>query len=226
VPEPRVFHQVGFRPPPGATELFLVRHGQSEPILEGGTFPLLDGQDDPALSAEGRTQAERVCERLAADPPAAVYVTPLRRTVETATPLLRRLSMRPVVDADLREVFFGEWEGGPFRQKMADRDPIALRMLAEERFDVIPGAESAAALTERLRGAVLRIAAAHPGERVVSFGHGGTIATILAIAARSRPFAFLGADNASISHLVLTPERWIVRGYNDTAHLSEPATPD
>ena len=34
-----------------------------------------------------------------------------------------------------------------------------------------------------------------------------------------RRFAFLGADNASISRLVIMPERWILRGYNDTAHL-------
>ena len=45
------------------------------------------------------------------------------------------------------------------------------------------------------------------------------IAALLAMATRSRPFAFLGADNASISRLVITPQHWILRGYNDTAHL-------
>ena len=32
-------------------------------------------------------------------------------------------------------------------------------------------------------------------------------------------FAFVGPDNASISKLVVTSDRWIIRGYNDTAHL-------
>ena len=30
----------------------------------------------------------------------------------------------------------------------------------------------------------------------------------------------MGPDNASISKIVVTPERWILRGYNDTAHLT------
>ena len=31
--------------------------------------------------------------------------------------------MTPVVEADLREVFLGEWEGGLLRMKAADGDP-------------------------------------------------------------------------------------------------------
>ena len=69
--------------------------------------------------------------------------------------------------------------------------------------------------------AVERIAAAHPGGRVVVFSHGAAIGEILAQASGSAPFAFVNADNASISKIVVTPERWIVRGYNDTAHLRE-----
>jgi len=51
------------------------------------------------------------------------------------------------------------------------------------------------------------------------FSHGAAIGEILAQATGSTPFAFVGPDNASISKLVVAPERWIVRGYNDTAHL-------
>jgi hypothetical protein len=47
----------------------------------------------------------------------------------------------------------------------------------------------------------------------------GCAAAILSMAARSRPFAFTGADNASISRLVISGDRWILRGFNDTAHL-------
>jgi probable phosphoglycerate mutase len=72
----------------------------------------------------------------------------------------------------------------------------------------------------RLRRAIERIADAHPGGRVIVFGHGAAIGEILAQASDSDPFAFINADNTSISRLVVTPERWIVRGYNDTAHLA------
>ena len=50
--------------------------------------------------------------------------------------------------------------------------------------------------------------------------HGGVIAEIMAqVADTRRPFAFLGCDNASISHVVAFGDRWILRRFNDTAHL-------
>ena len=125
-----------------------------------------------------------------------------------------------MVDPDLREVFLGEWEGGLLRQKAADGDPLFERMMAEQRWDVVPGAESRQVLGGRLRAAVERITATHPGGRVVVFSHGAAIGEILAQAAGSAPFAFVGPDNASISKVVVSPERWIIRGYNDTAHLT------
>jgi probable phosphoglycerate mutase len=54
------------------------------------------------------------------------------------------------------------------------------------------------------------------------FTHGGVIGQELALASGSRPFAFVGADNASISRLVIAGDRWIVRSFNDTAHLDAP----
>ena len=96
-------------------------------------------------------------------------------------------------------------------------------MIREQRWDVIPGAESRDGhLRERVRGAVERIVAAHPDQRVVVVSHGGVIAEIIAQAVDTpHAFAFLGVGNASISHLVVTAERWIVRRFNDTAHLDD-----
>ena len=224
MPESQEYRQPRFRRPPGATELILVRHGESQPAVVGETFDLVDGHGDPALSPEGREQAARVCARLAGEHIDAIYVTTLRRTHETAAGLAATLQLTPRVEPDLREVFLGEWEGGEFRSRVANLDPIAVRMMTEERWDVIPGAEPAADFAARVRGAVERIAAAHPDQRVAVFAHGGVIGEILAQAARSTPFAFGGADNASISHVVVTSQRWIIRRFNDTTHLEEELT--
>jgi probable phosphoglycerate mutase len=224
VPESQEYRQPRFRRPPGATELILVRHGESQPAVVGETFDLVDGHGDPALSPEGREQAARVCARLAGEHIDAIYVTTLRRTHETAAGLAATLQLTPRVEPDLREVFLGEWEGGEFRSRVANLDPIAVRMMTEERWDVIPGAEPAADFAARVRGAVERIAAAHPDQRVAVFAHGGVIGEILAQAARSTPFAFGGADNASISHVVVTSQRWVIRRFNDTTHLEEELT--
>ncbi len=206
--------------PPGSTELLLVRHGASADAVEGEAFELVEGQGDPPLSEVGRHQAERVALRLVADPFDGMYVSTLRRTAETAAPLVERTGIHPVIEADLREVFLGEWEGGHLRQKAVDRDPMFEQVLREQRWDVVPGAESREVFGGRLRRAIERIADAHPGGRVIVFSHGAAIGEILAQASDSDPFAFINADNTSISRLVVTPERWIVRGYNDTAHLA------
>lgn len=217
--EPRVFRQFRFSAPPGATELLLVRHGESEAAIEGEPFALVDGHGDPPLSPEGREQADRVGTRLALERIDAIYASNLQRTGQTAAPLAAQHVLKIQIDRDLREVFLGDWEGGAFRQRVIDQDPIAARMFAEQRWDVIPGAEPASALASRVRGAVERIAAAHPDGRVAVFAHGGVIGEVLAQATGSMPFAFSGADNASISHIVVTADRWLLRRFNDTAHL-------
>ena len=50
--------------PEGATDIYLVRHGESRAAIEGELFPLVNGQGDPELSSEGRTQALAVAEKL------------------------------------------------------------------------------------------------------------------------------------------------------------------
>ena len=216
---PRTFSQRPYVGPPGSTELLLVRHGASADSVEGESFELVEGQGDPPLSEAGHHQAELVAQRLGHQLCDGMYVSTLRRTAQTAAPLVDRTGITPVVDADLREVYLGAWEGGLLREKAADHDPLFEQVMVEQRWDLVPGAESRGVFGGRLRRAVERIAAAHPGGRVVVFSHGAAIGELLAQATGSAPFAFLGADNASISRLVVAADRWVLRGYNDTAHL-------
>jgi probable phosphoglycerate mutase len=160
-----------------------------------------------------------VADRLAEEDIAAIYVTNLRRTVETAAPLAARLGLEPTVEPELREVHLGEWEGGEFRKHVMEGHPIAVRMREEQRWDVIPGAEPTAKFSARVRNAIGGIAARHPDQCVAAFTHGGTIGQILADASGSRPFAFSGSDNGAVSHLVVLNDRWTIRRYNDTGHL-------
>lgn len=218
--EPAEYRQARFQLAPGATELLLIRHGESAPARVDRPFPLVDGHGDPELAPQGREQAERVAKRLATTRIDAIYVTTLRRTAETAAPLAARLGVTPRVSAELREVYLGEWEGGLFRQRVAQDHPIAQRMRAEQRWDVIPGGESSEGFAERVRRGVESIAACHADQRVAIFTHGGVIGQILAESTGSRPFAFIGADNGSISTVVISERGWLVRGYNDINHLS------
>lgn len=189
------------------------------PAREDAPFELVGGHGDPELDPVGVEQAEKVCVRLARASIDAIYVTTLRRTSETAAPLAKALGLEPMVEPDLREVFLGEWEGGLYRLKVIQGDPIAVRMLKEERWDTIPGAERDEDFAARVKSGINRIASKHPDQTVAVFTHGGVIGRAVAEASGARRFSFLAANNASITHLVVMGERWAVRCFNDTAHL-------
>ena len=219
---PETYHQRQFALPPGATEVIFVRHGASAPAVPGEPFPLLDGHGDPPLSPEGVAQAEAVAVRLAREDLRAIFVTPLQRTHASAAPLSARTGLPPAVVPDLVEVSLGEWEGGEFRIRMAEGDPIAIQAVAEERWEVIPGAETMEALAQRVRvGIQAVVALAGPDTRVAAIVHGGVIGEVCRQATGSRPFAFVHSDNGSFTRLIVSAEGgWLLRSFNETAHLA------
>lgn len=215
------YSQRAFTRPPGATEIVLIRHGASADAIPGEPFDLVDGHGDPPLSPAGEQQAQAVAERLATDSIDALFVTGLTRTVQTAAPLAERLGLEPVVVTDLREVKLGDWEGGEFRIRAQTGDPIAMRAIAEERWDVIPGAETMEALAVRVRRGIDAIVEqVGPDASAAAVLHGGVIGEVCRQATDSRPFAFVHSDNCSVSRLVVLPDgRRLLRTFNDTAHL-------
>lgn len=218
------YRQHRFTRPPGACELILVRHGESAPADPDEPFDLVDGQGDPPLyEPDGVEQARLACERLIASGEtfAEVYVTTLQRTRQTAQVLCDHLGVEPAVEADLREVHLGDWEGGEFRKRAADGDPVMMQAITEQRWEVLPGAEKDADFHDRVVAGVNRIAEAHPDQVVAVFTHGGVIGEIMSTATGSTRFAFTGSDNCGITHLVVHEGRWFVRCWNDTGHLGE-----
>lgn len=214
------YRQPVYAPPAGAADIVLIRHGESAPARADVDFPMKDGHGDPALHPQGELQALAVGDRLKNETFAAIYVTKLTRTHQTAAPLAAHLGQVPVVNPDLHEVHLGDWDGGLYRIKAAEGDPIYARVTQTQDWSAIPGAETRDAFFGRVRKGLRDIAHAHPDQRVAVFVHGGVIGAALAMATGSEPFAFLGAANGSISRLVIQEERMVVRGFNDISHLS------
>ena len=216
------FEQHPYTLPPGATEVVLVRHGASAAAVPDVPFPLLDGRSDPPLSDVGHTQARGVAERLAAETARTVYVSTLRRTQETAAPLVEGTGVGTTVLPDLAEVFLGDFEGGEYRVRAGRKDPIIARVFAEQRWDAIPGAESLEDLGRRVRAAIDQIVTETGADATaIAFAHGAVIGELCRQATDSRPFAFVHADNGSISRIVVGPNgRWLLRSFNDISHLT------
>jgi 2,3-bisphosphoglycerate-dependent phosphoglycerate mutase len=216
------FEQSPYELPPGSTEVVLVRHGASEAAVVGNKFPLVDGHSDPALSEPGRSQARNVAARLAGEDISGLFVTNLRRTQETAAPLVEATGIEPTVIGELREVYLGDFEGGEYRIRSGRGDPIIKRVFEEERWDAIPNGESWEDFGARLSAGVAKIVASvGPQTTAVAIVHGAVIGQLCRQATSSRPFAFVHSDNCSISRLVvLDDRRWLLRTFNDISHLT------
>jgi probable phosphoglycerate mutase len=221
------YPQRAFALPADATEVVLVRHGASAAAVPGEPFEELEGQSDPPLAPEGEQQARAVAQRLArsGETYAGLFVTPLKRTSQTAAPLVELTGLEPVVVPELREVGLGEWEGGELRIRAAERDPLFYEVIASERWDTIPGAEPAEEFAARVQAGLARVVeTVGPGATAIAVVHGGVIGELARVATSSRPFAFVHADNCSITRLVVFAEgRQLLRSFNDVAHLTAAA---
>ena len=98
------------------TRIYLIRHGETE----HSAADRLSGASDIDLAAEGRRQASCLAQRLARQPIAALYSSPLRRTVETATLVGRPHGLTPILAAGLREIDYGQWEARRRRDVQAE----------------------------------------------------------------------------------------------------------
>jgi 2,3-bisphosphoglycerate-dependent phosphoglycerate mutase len=214
--------------PDGAVEVILARHGSVEhqPYEPSeDSDELIGAHSDPDLTELGRRQASALAGRLRGLPVRELFVTPLRRTQQTAAPLADELGLEPRVEPDLREVYLGDWERRLGHH--ADQQTVIRRVFELGRWDAIPNAEPMEQLSARVHDGLERVAdAAAPGGLVVAVVHGGVVAEACRQVTGSRPFAFLHTENASITRLVrFASGRWELHGFNDVAHLVDIAVP-
>lgn len=204
--------------PPGAREVILVRHGACDPPPPDG---LIAGRSDPSLNERGREEVAAVGERLAREPVAAVFISHLRRTEETAAAILERHPLEPAVAEDIGEIYLGEWEGHGIHSRGERGDPELARVFAEQRWDLIPGSEPIDAFGVRVRRGIEAAADdGADGALVVVVTHSAVIAEFLRQITGAEAFAFLHNTNGSLSRAIRMPDgRWILSLFNDTSHV-------
>ncbi|MBA3685335.1 MAG: histidine phosphatase family protein [Planctomycetes bacterium] len=159
------------------TELWLVRHGESE----GNSSGVLQGQAEYPLSARGREQVVRLAARLVGQHFTALYSSDLGRAVATAKILGAAVGLPVVQDRRLREIDIGSWSGLTF-DEIAVRHPeewsgwMRRRDPAHRR----GGGESYLDLEQRIAPAMTDLAQRHPGGRLLIVSHGGSMGAYLA----------------------------------------------
>lgn len=158
-----------------ATTVLLVRHGRTPTtgkVMPGRASGL-------SLDEVGVSQAASVAEQVTTSGEvAAVYCSPLERTVQTAAPIVAAAGVDLRTDERLLDCDAGDWTGreleelyGLVEWEVVQRFPSMFRF---------PGGESIAGMQTRVVGAVLDFVEEHRGSRIVVVTHADPIKAVLA----------------------------------------------
>jgi probable phosphoglycerate mutase len=215
----------------------LLRHAEPDWAPAGSSV------NDPELTSFGREQARVAAARLAGEKLDAVYVSPYRRSQETAGPLAEAMGVEPVTVEDLGEI--GVAVDG-LSQEDVDRYFVeGSQRPLDEHWEGWPGAETFRAFHARVTGALRDVLARHSvtsqrqhdftvwtferGQPTIAIvAHGGTNAVALAhlLDVRPVPWEWLRFESelAAFSVLQARPigpggHVWSLQNFNEVDHL-------
>jgi alpha-ribazole phosphatase len=155
-----------------AKRLVLVRHARIIASHVGQMIGSTDLPLDPMAEAQARAMSDRVMRWA----PGVCYCSPMQRCRQTAAAVAPQLP--PHIDADLREIDFGQWETLTFAEAAA-QDPSLVDCWAAFRPDfAFPGGERIGDFLHRVQAATERLIHAE-AETVLAIAHGGVIRALL-----------------------------------------------
>ena len=200
-------------------KILLMRHGTTDWNVQ----MRFQGRTEVPLNEDGESQARAVRPRIAAWDPEAVIVSPLGRARRTAF-LATGSEDGIVVDDDLTEICFGDWEG---KELASLREDAVYRKWMNSPFSVsVAGAEPIGTVIERVRAVLERIGESD-AERFLLISHGGTLRVLIAAALRvpvDVTWKYFAMDNCSLSGLTARKGSYILRFYNDRLHSLHPGS--
>jgi broad specificity phosphatase PhoE len=165
----------GFMNSQATTRIFMVRHGATQLSAEDR----FAGAVDVELSKEGVFQAGRLAERLADDSIAAVYCSPMARTLHTATILAQPHELTLVERDGLREINHGHWEGMR-RADVETQFPDEYTAWEEDPFTFAPqGGEAGVNVIARALPIIREIVLEHRGQNVLVVSHKATLRLLI-----------------------------------------------
>jgi broad specificity phosphatase PhoE len=156
-------------------KLYLLRHGETAYSRTGGYC----GDLDPDLTDNGQKMAEAFANAHKGIAWDAVFVSPMKRTIATATPLCEASGMEMQLRDGLRELRYGKWEGLSNEFVKANYSEDYLRWLTEPAWNPPTGGETAVQLASRASFAIADIQEQYPSGNVLVVSHKATIRVIL-----------------------------------------------
>jgi broad specificity phosphatase PhoE len=188
------------------TKILLIRHATTDAVGHSlsGRLPGIH------LNAVGIAQAERLADRLRAFNISEVYSSPMERAVETAKPIVERLSRRCIIEEAFVELDFGKWTNLSFQE--LEGDPQFKHFNTFRSNTRIPGGEMMLEAQARMIAGLEKLAAKHPDQTVAVISHSDLIKSAIA--------HFAGTHLDLMQRFEISPASLsIVAVYEDTAQI-------
>lgn len=200
------------------TQVLLIRHAVNDFVKTGR---LAGWTPNVHLNEEGQAQAEALGRRLADATLAAIYSSPLERTMETAQAVAAHHPALTIETCEaIGEVRYGDWEGMAIRD-LQGRKMWQLVQQTPSRAS-FPGGETMRGVQVRAVEGIEGLVARHPRDMIAVVTHADLIKMVLAhyLGMHLDQFQRIAVAPASISTLILEFGRPSVGSMNDTAHLT------
>src|SRR6267154_137659 len=204
-----------------ATRVFMVRHGATVVSAEDR----FAGATDVALSDEGRKQTRRLAQHLHREKIAAVYASPLGRTVETAQILAAPHQLEVQTRDGFREINHGRWEQLT-RREVEERFAEEAAEWEKDPYTFAPlGGESGLAVTARALPALIELVRKHPAQDILVVSHKATIRLLLSSLLGFDPRRYRDNLDQKPAALNIVDFRDATRArltlFNDTSHYDK-----
>ena len=160
------------------TEMWLVRHGQTDWNLRG----IYQGQSDIPLNETGIAQARELAASLSGTRFDAIYSSDLSRAVHTASLIAEVLGLPVNTDPRLREINQGVWEGQTIEAVREKYRPDFSRNPKYISTPRAEGAESLEQVVRRMVAAANEYHNKHNDGRLLLSTHGLSAAALYAVA--------------------------------------------
>ena len=156
-------------------KIYLLRHGETACSQRG----VYCGALDPELTPEGSQMAEAFAEVYRSIPWAAVYVSPMKRTIATAQPLCDVMGLPMQIRDGLREIAYGAWEGREQEEVRQHHEKDYIRWLTEPAWNPPTDGETAVQVASRALPVITEIESGYKSGNVLVVSHKATIRIIL-----------------------------------------------
>jgi 2,3-bisphosphoglycerate-dependent phosphoglycerate mutase len=149
------------------TRVYLLRHAESaNPLVFHGA------ESDVELSARGYRQAQAVAQYFAPLAPDVVISSAMRRARDTAAPIAQLCKTPHLLEPQLHERRVGTLSGTPCHDKDGVWPETLNRWIQGDTQYAPPGAESFAAIRDRVLPVWQRLTEQHAGRSIVVVAHG------------------------------------------------------